>query len=197
LYIIVGIVHLKKQPVVMNPSLPEIWMRGPQPEIPALLQPIAFALQQAQEEVVTLMMDFPEHLLWLKPVGMASPAFHLQHLSGVLDRLFMYAKGKALNEVQLAYLKAEGKPNSTTDNLPDLVSRFNVQVEKALDQLKETDVNTLTQFRGVGRAQLPSTVMGLYTHAAEHIMRHAGQLLVTVKVLKAAGLNPALMELLK
>jgi uncharacterized damage-inducible protein DinB len=36
----------------------------------------------------------------------------------------------------------------------------------------------------VGRKQTPSTVVGLLFHAAEHTMRHTGQLLVTVRVLK-------------
>jgi uncharacterized damage-inducible protein DinB len=31
---------------------------------------------------------------------------------------------------------------------------------------------------------LPSTVLGLLVHAAEHTMRHVGQLLVTVRVQK-------------
>jgi uncharacterized damage-inducible protein DinB len=43
----------------------------------------------------------------------------------------------------------------------------------------------LLQPRGVGRAQLPSTVLGLLFHAAEHTQRHVGQLLVTVRVLRA------------
>ena len=36
---------------------------------------------------------------------------------------------------------------------------------------------------GVGRRKLPSTVLGLLFHAAEHTQRHTGQLLVTVRVL--------------
>ena len=32
---------------------------------------------------------------------------------------------------------------------------------------------------------LPSTVIGLLFHAAEHTMRHNGQLLVTVKIITA------------
>jgi uncharacterized damage-inducible protein DinB len=39
----------------------------------------------------------------------------------------------------------------------------------------------------VGRAQIPSTVIGLFIHAAEHTMRHTGQLLVTVKVLVSSS----------
>jgi hypothetical protein len=40
---------------------------------------------------------FPDELLWEKVSGMASPGFHLQHLTGVLDRLFTYARGEAVN----------------------------------------------------------------------------------------------------
>jgi uncharacterized damage-inducible protein DinB len=64
------------------------------------------------------------------------------------------------------------------------VQAFNEQVDRALAQLKATDEQTLTESRSVGRAQLPSTVLGLLVHAAEHSMRHLGQLLVTVRVLK-------------
>jgi uncharacterized damage-inducible protein DinB len=65
-----------------------------------------------------------------------------------------------------------------------LIKYFNRQVEDSIEQLKLTDEKTLNDFRGVGRAQLPSTVLGLLMHAAEHTMRHTGQLLVTVKILK-------------
>ncbi|MEI9810890.1 MAG: hypothetical protein WDO16_25110 [Bacteroidota bacterium] len=51
--------------------------------------------------------------------------------------------------------------------------------------MKTTDEAILTSVRGVGRAKIPSTVMGLLFHAAEHTMRHTGQLLVTAGILKA------------
>jgi len=35
----------------------------------------------------------------------------------------------------------------------------------------------------VGRKRIPSNVIGLLFHTAEHTQRHTGQLLVTVKVL--------------
>lgn len=165
-------------------KLPEVWLRGALDEVPALLQPVAHALLQAREELNELMTDFPEKLLWEKFAGMASPGFHLQHLTGVLNRLFTYAKGEGLSETQLNYLAAEGKPGEHIIGMADLIDAFNVQVDSAIDQLKATDASTLTNWRGVGRAQLPSTVIGLYTHSAEHTMRHLGQLLVTVKVLK-------------
>ena len=62
-----------------------------------------------------------------------------------------------------------------------LVQRFSTQVDIALSQLKITPETSLTDVRGVGRAQVPSTHIGLLMHAAEHTTRHLGQLLVTAK----------------
>ncbi|HEY4208792.1 MAG TPA: hypothetical protein VGM31_18320 [Puia sp.] len=104
---------------MQSPTLPEVWLRGPLPAVPSLLQPVAHALLQVREEVRALMAGFPKHLLWERPAGVASPGFHLRHLTGVLDRL-----------------------------------------------------------------RIPSTVLGLLFHAAEHTQRHNGQLLVTVRVLR-------------
>jgi uncharacterized damage-inducible protein DinB len=162
----------------------EVWLRGPLPEIPALLQPVAHALLQAREEVNNLLTDFPDELLWERPAGVASPGFHLQHLRGVLDRLFTYARGEALVEGQLQALAAEGKPAGPEKSGQQLLQAFNRQVDQALNQLKETDVSLLTEARTVGRARLPSTLLGLLVHAAEHTTRHLGQLLVTVRVLQ-------------
>jgi hypothetical protein len=162
----------------------EVWLRGPVNGIPALLQPVAHALLQAREEVNALMINFPEIFLWVKPGGMASPAFHLQHLTGILDRLFTYARGEALNTSQLTYLANEGKEPEKECSVQSLVERFNKQVDIAITQLSNTSEAILTEPRGVGRAQIPSTVIGLLTHAAEHTMRHVGQLLVTVRLLE-------------
>jgi hypothetical protein len=163
---------------------PEVWLRGPLEGISPLLQPVAHALLQAREEVNTLMDDFPEILLWVKPVGMASPGFHLQHLAGVLDRLFTYARGEGLTQHQLNKLSLEGRMPEIGYSVNTLLEIFNRQVDEAILQLSSTDEFILTEKRGVGRAKLPSTVIGLYTHAAEHIMRHVGQLLVTAGMLR-------------
>ena len=164
-------------------KLPEVWLRGAIEGINPYLQPIAHALLQARDEVNELMKDFPNNLLWRRPAGAASAGFHLQHLSGVLDRLLTYAKDQMLSPEQLNYLKEEGTENNDI-TVEGLVHNFNSQVSKAIEQLKATDEKTLKDFRGVGRAQLPSTVLGLLTHAAEHTMRHLGQLLVTVRIVK-------------
>jgi uncharacterized damage-inducible protein DinB len=162
----------------------EVWLRGPVPHVPALLQPVAHALLQAHEETERIMQGFPEEQLWNRPGGVASPGFHLQHLAGVVDRLFTYARGESLNEDQKRALAAEGKPDSSI-RIENLTAAFQSQVDRALAQLRKTDEHSLTEARGVGRALLPTTVLGLLVHAAEHAQRHVGQLLVTVRVLRA------------
>jgi uncharacterized damage-inducible protein DinB len=162
---------------------PEVWLRGPVTGIPALLQPVAHALLEAREEIHGMMHDFPEAGLWERPSGVASVGFHLQHLTGVLDRLFTYAKGQQLSPQQLEYLKAEGTANENI-RAASLLTALDTEIDNSLTALKNIDPATLTEARGVGRKQLPSTVMGLLFHAAEHTMRHTGQLLVTIRVLK-------------
>lgn len=160
----------------------EVWLRGPLPDMPALLQPVAHALLQAGEELDALLADFPQSKLWERPAGLASPGFHLQHLRGVLDRLFTYARGEMLSEPQLEALAAEGKPADSL-TVSSLVQAFHIQKEACLTQLRGEEASGLTRLRYVGRAKIPSTSNGLYVHAAEHTMRHLGQLLVTVRVL--------------
>jgi hypothetical protein len=178
----------------MATTLPEYWLRGAVPNISPFLQPVAHALLQSRDEVDQLMQGFPEEMLWVRPAGIASPGFHLRHLVGVLDRLFTYAEGKALAEDQLLFLKNEGNPEADEVSVKELVDAFHRQIARSIRFLEEVDEQRLTEPRGVGRAQLPSTVMGLLFHAAEHTMRHTGQLLVTVKVVKENSANhkPAL-----
>jgi uncharacterized damage-inducible protein DinB len=161
----------------------EVWMRGPIAGLIPLLQPVAHAILQAREEVNIMLIDFPDELIWEKPYGVASVAFHLQHLSGVLDRLFTYSNNQILNEDQLELLALESDETQFL-NIKSLLTRFNNQVNKALTQLKNIEEKTLLEPRGIGRKQIPTNQLGLLFHAAEHTQRHVGQLLVTVKSLK-------------
>lgn len=163
---------------------PEVWQRGPIENIPPLLQPLAHTLLQAREELGLIMNDFPEVLLWQKPAGVASAGFHLQHLSGVLDRLFTYARNEQLSADQLQSLQQENSAGINSLLSKQLIERFNKQVDVALLQLQHTDEITLTEQRSIGRKKIPTTVIELLVHTAEHTMRHVGQLMVTVKVLK-------------
>ncbi|WP_339713256.1 DinB family protein [uncultured Kriegella sp.] len=167
-----------------KPNGIEAWLRGPIHNIPLLLQPAAHALIQSQEEVKRYTQEFPEELLWKQPVGRASVGFHLQHLTGVVDRLLTYAKGSNLSELQLQALRNEGNAETKT-TIAELVELFEHKVNEALSYFKSLADVDLTQARTVGRKQLPTTLIGLLFHAAEHSQRHVGQLLVTVSTVQA------------
>lgn len=167
----------------------EVWQRGPVTNVPPLLQPVAHAILEAREEVHQIMENFPEELLWEKPAGVASPAFHLQHIAGVLDRLFTYAKKELLSEDQMHSLSLEGNKEKTSLSMQQMIIQLDKQIDDAIEELKKVKEDTLTEVRVVGRKQIPTTLIGLYFHAAEHSMRHIGQLLVTVRVLKAEKSN--------
>lgn len=170
----------------MTPSdTREVWQRGPLEGVPPLLQPVAHALLQATEDAAKYTEGFPSHLLWEMPGGVASVGFHLLHIRGVVDRLFTYARGESLSELQRRDLAAEKEVPAAPTNPGDLSDAFRRQVERAISQLKKTAESTLTETRFIGRKQIPTTVQGLLFHAAEHCQRHIGQLLVTARVLRA------------
>jgi uncharacterized damage-inducible protein DinB len=167
---------------VGTPPLPEVWLRGPISGIPALLQPVAHSLLQCREELVSKISDLTPAQIWATPGGGASIGFHVRHATGSLDRLFTYARGEQLSPAQRAFLAAETQPDLAAQVTVRLVAAFDEVVERALDQLKRTDESALLDPRGVGRAQLPSTVLGLLFHAAEHTQRHLGQVATTVRI---------------
>lgn len=166
----------------------EYWQAGPIEGIIPMLQPVAHALLQARFEAVEAVIDFPQSHLWEKPAGMASVGFHLQHIAGVIDRLFTYAKGDGLSEEQFAFLAKEGKEDEAV-KLEHLVDSLTKQVDLAIEQLKNTSETELLTLREVGRKKIPSNTIGLLFHAAEHSQRHLGQLLVTVKVSGVLGVS--------
>ncbi|WP_426490380.1 DinB family protein [Hymenobacter sp. 102] len=163
-------------------SQPEVWLRGPLPAMSPLLQPIAHALLQAREELQAALAKFPDELLAARPAGVASVGFHLRHLAGVLDRMQTYARHQPLSPAQFAFLAAEKDGPATPDTVAGLLEQFSAAVEDMLHTLQTTQERVLPEFRPVGRQGLPSTVMGLLVHAAEHTTRHVGQLLVTARV---------------
>lgn len=165
-------------------SQPEVWLRGPVADLCGELQPVAHCLLQASEEINTIMYNFPDELLWLKKFGVASVGFHLQHIPGVLDRLITYAEGSQLSEEQLAYLHSEGQENKLVSAV-SLTEQTVASIHGAVQRLHNFEVKKLAEQREVGRKKLPSTVRGLLFHAAEHTMRHTGQLHVTTAMLKA------------
>jgi uncharacterized damage-inducible protein DinB len=158
----------------------EAWLRGPVQGVPPVLQPVAHALVQADEDVSALAPAVPPDALWAQR-GAATAGFHLLHLAGALDRLFGYARGEGLSDAQKAALRAENDVHPDLDGAT-LARRVSAAVGQALQQLRATDPARVFDERRVGRAGLPSNVLGLLFHAAEHTTRHAGQFITTIKL---------------
>ena len=159
---------------------PEAWQAGPVPGVPPLLQPVAHALLNCAEQLHAAIESLNPTQLTARPGNAASIDFHVRHAIGSLDRLFTYARGEALSESQRDYLAAEKEPSSHSS--AELIALFNAAVDKALSQLRATDEAALTDARTIGRAQLPSTVIGLLFHGAEHSARHTGLVVTTSRM---------------
>jgi hypothetical protein len=163
--------------------MPEAWLSGPIAGVDPYLQPAAHALVQVRDEVVAVLADLAPAQISLRPDGAASIGFHAAHLAGSLDRLFTYARGETLSPDQQQALRRE-KETPTWDR-DVLIALVRDAVGRALDQLGATSHAQLLDGRTVGRAALPSNVLGLLFHAAEHAQRHAGQIATTAKIVKS------------
>ncbi len=82
----------------------------------------------------------------------------------------------------MAALKAEMAPGESRDQL---LAEVNESLERAEKQIRSIDPATLGEARGVGRKRLPTTVMGLLVHIAEHTQRHVGQAISASKLTRA------------
>ena len=168
----------------MTSSLPEPWLRGPLPGIPPLLQPAAHAFVMAREDVTAAVAGLAPDALWLEPGGIAPVGFHLAHLASSTDRLLTYARGEALSAAQRDALAGERTLTADRPALEQLLSGWHDTVAAALAQLASTLEHDLLRPREVGRARLPSTLLGLLFHAAEHASRHTGQIVTTAKLVR-------------
>jgi hypothetical protein len=164
----------------------EWWQRGPVGGVPDVLQPVAHILLQVQESVDELVSGLSEREWNARPAGVASAAFHVRHITGVIDRLFTYARGETLSDQQFAAMRAEGEPLLAT-GIPGVLAALASRVDAAVAELRHVPVETLGDFRGVGRAKLPSTVIGCLVHGAEHSMRHVGAMSVTIRVVRGGA----------
>jgi len=162
---------------------PEPWLRGPLADVDPYLMPAAHALTHAGEDLERAVADVPPHALWTRPGGAASVGFHLRHIAGSIDRLLAYARGEGLSEAQRAAARAEEQPGGP-DDAPALLAGTQAAIAGALAQIRSTPRATLLDPRAVGRAQLPSTVLGLLFHVAEHTQRHTGQLIATARAVR-------------
>lgn len=166
--------------------MPEPWLRGPIAGVPPLLQPVAHALVMSIEDISAAVDGLTEEQVWRRPGEVASVGFHLAHLSGSTERLLTYSRDEALSAQQLEALERERHVDEERPPSAELLDRWQAVVKSAIEHLAATDQSTLPDSRVIGRARLPSTVVGVLFHVAEHASRHTGQVITTAKVVRHA-----------
>jgi uncharacterized damage-inducible protein DinB len=152
----------------------EVWLTGPVEGVDARLMPAAHSFLQVRAEVAQLLEGLTLEQIWARPGASASIGFHALHLAGATERLLTYARGEQLSEAQVAAARAEKDLGGL--DAKAIITRIEAALDAALAQLRATPVSALADARAVGRQRLPSTVLGLLFHAAEHATRHAGQM---------------------
>ena len=163
-------------------ALPEPWLRGPLPSVDTFVAPLLYSFQMAREDLAKYTAGLTTEQIWSTPHGSGSVGFHLRHIAGSTDRLMTYVSGGQLSSDQMAALKAENEPGATRE---DLLAGIDAAFEKAEAVTRALDPARLAEPRGVGRKQLPTSVIGLLVHIAEHTQRHVGQAISAAKLARA------------
>lgn len=164
-------------------NLPEPWLRGPIPDVNPLAAPVLYAFQQAREDLVRYTEGLTDDQIWATPHGFGSVGFHMRHIAGSTERLTTYLQGRELSSTQMAALHAEaGRIGPGRD---ELLADLDRVFRGAEGVVRSIDPDTLAESRTVGRKRLPTTVIGLLTHIAEHTQRHVGQAIGAAKLAKA------------
>jgi uncharacterized damage-inducible protein DinB len=163
--------------------LPEPWLRGPIAGVHPLVAPVLYTFQQAREDLASHTQSLTAGQLWAAPHGFASVGFHIRHIAESTERLSEYLQGRQLTPTQLAALDAESQPGTGTRD--ELLILLDASFRYAESVVRALDVATLEEQRYVGRRLLPSTVIGLLTHIAEHTQRHVGQAITMARWITA------------
>ena len=161
-------------------NLAEPWLRGPIPDVDPLVAPILYAFQQAREDLRRHTEGLTGDQIWATPHGFGSVGFHLRHIAGSTDRLMTYLEGQALNSEQMKALQAEDQPGGPVRE--ELLAELDRVFLRSEGVVRSLDPSKLAEGRTVGRKRLPTTVIGLLTHIAEHTQRHVGQAISAAKL---------------
>lgn len=161
-------------------GLPEPWLRGPIPDVHPLIAPILYAFQQAREDLARFTETLSTYQLWATPFGLGSAGFHILHIAGSTGRLMTYLQGSPLSAEQLAALTDEKSPVPIERD--ELLRRLDRAFDDAMRVVQSIDPAMLAETRTVGRQCLPTTVIGLLVHIAEHTQRHVGQAISAAKL---------------
>jgi predicted ATPase len=157
----------------------EPWMRGPIPGVEPLVMPVFFSFQMVREDLARHAAGLTTEQVWHRVGSLAAVGFHLRHIAGSVDRLATYLMEGSLTEAQLAFLKEEATPGAGLEELLAGVDRALAAAETKLRTIRPEQIH---EARYIGRKRLPTTVLGLLVHIAEHTQRHLGQAITTAKL---------------
>ena len=157
----------------------EPWLRGPIPDVHPLLSPVLRSFEQAREDLTRYSEGLTTEQIWARPHGFGSVGFHIRHITGSVDRLTTYLEQRSLSPEQLSTLKSEMEPGATRE---ELLAELEAGLRGAEHVLRSVDLSRLSDTRTVGRQNLPTTVIGLLVHIAEHTQRHVGQAISAAKL---------------
>lgn len=160
-------------------------MRGPIPGIHPLVAPSLYGFQQAREDLAKHTEGLTTGQIWVKPHGFGSVGFHLRHIAGSTDRLATYLERKQLSKDQMEFLGREHEPGAAR---AELLAEIGAVFERVETLARSLAPERLSEPREVGRKRLPTTVLGLLTHIAEHTQRHVGQAISAAKLARIATL---------
>jgi uncharacterized damage-inducible protein DinB len=160
----------------------EPWLRGTYSDVPAAARAVLHALDLALDDLAKWTEGLTDAEVHSQPLGLTSIAFHLRHIAGSTDRILTYAEGGQLTVDQLAAFKAE---SAGDESLAALLAAVEASFSNAAERIRVLATAELNTPRAVGRKQLPTSIGGALIHVADHTQRHVGQVVTTVKVLKA------------
>jgi uncharacterized damage-inducible protein DinB len=162
-------------------SQPEPWLRGAIPGVEPLVMPLFFTFRQVREDLAAHTAGLTDEDAWRRIGSLPALGFQLRHIAGSVDRLTTYLMGESPSPQQLAFLKHEAIPGAS---LKDLAAGVEAALHQAEKKIAALDPATIHEPRYIGRKRLPSTVLGLLVHLAEHTQRHLGQAITTAKLLR-------------
>jgi uncharacterized damage-inducible protein DinB len=167
---------------VTEEKLPEPWLRGSLTNVPAIPRAVLHALALAEEDLARWGAALTDEEIHTRPYGLTPYAYHVRHIAHSVDRLLTYAEGRPLDVIQQAALQVELEPGITH---AALMSEFHAALSEAQTRIRRLPLAELEDSRQVGSKRLPTTLGGLLVHLADHTQRHAGQAVVTAKLLIA------------
>ena len=170
-------------PSASNPPDVEPWLRGPISGVHPALAPVLHSFTQVREDLALHTAGLSGEAVWRRVGAAPALGFQLRHIAGSVERLVTYLCGEQLSAEQIATLKTEGAPGTP---LEDLLAAVNASLDAAAARVQAIDPATLWDARFVGKKRLPTTVIGLLVHVAEHTQRHLGQAITTAKLVREA-----------